>query len=82
MSDDKETLNTNQKPAANPVDQAVNKMRETALKEAQAKVDAQAKVCYDADIISHNEREKLHAAIENLEGIKARLKNFAASLKE
>jgi len=65
----------------NPVEQAINKLREEKIKDIQNKVNAQTKVAFDANIVANKEMDKLKTVIEELEFEKARITEFAKATK-
>lgn len=81
MSDDNEKVVEAKNQGKNPTETAINKLREAKIKELQAKVDQAAKTAYDAHVVSEKMDQDLKIAIENLEEEKARINEFARTLK-
>ena len=79
-SKDTTVENLNNKPAKNPVEAALNKLREQHGKELQTKIDAQVKKCYEADKVAKNENAALQALLSELEEYKADMKAFVSGL--
>lgn len=60
----------------NPREQALNKLRESALKELQKTVEEATKTTFDAKRVYTREREKLEEAVLALEEAKAEFNEF------
>lgn len=75
-SKDTTVENLNNKQAKNPVEAALNKLREQHGKELQTKIDAQVKKCYENGVVT----AALQALLSELEEYKADMKAFVSGL--
>ncbi len=79
MADDNVTPIDNSKQSKDPKQAALNKIKETATKEWNTKIEAQVKKTYDAKKIFLNEKKALEELLADSEEAKA---EFAELMKE
>lgn len=81
MSEVEDINNKNNNQNKNPLDTAVNKLREAATKELQKKIDDKAKAAYDADKIRSTLVAELKLLLKEQEVQKVELNDFLKGLK-